>query len=136
MPVALTMTQLFGLVGSVAAFMALGASRHRPVTENVGLAMVAHHVVVGHVLWWYALPMLSWVPGARIVEVMGSWPRWFSGFGVVALLVLVGLLVRVARSERYERRQKVAFGIAALLIAGGVAMTVRIPFALEALLVP
>lgn len=67
---------------------------------------------------------------------MKPWPQCFAGLGVVALGVLSALVVRVWRSDGYGRRQKTAFGIAALLVAGGVVMTVRIPFALDAWLVP
>lgn len=129
-----TLIQQLGLIGSVGFFMALSFSRRKPVTESLGVVMVACHVVIARVLWIYAFIAYDWKPGDRVLDgSLAGWPLTLVFLGGVSLLMLVGLLLSVLKRD-YRGRQKIAFSIAALLQGFGVYLALKIPFDAEAAL--
>ncbi|MCH7225372.1 hypothetical protein [Haloferula sp. A504] len=134
MTIGQTLIQQLGLVGAVGFFMALSFSRRKPVTENLGVALVACYVVIARTLWIHALLVYRWEPGDRVLDgSLAGWPLTLLYLGGVSGMVLIGLAVHVLRQD-YRIRQKIAFLIGTLIQGFGVYLAIRVPFEVEAAL--
>ena len=129
-----TLIQQLGLIGSVGLFMVLGFSRRKPVSENLGVAVVACYVVITRTLWIYMFVTYAWEPGDRVLDgSLAGWPLTLLFLGGASVLVLIGLSISVLRRD-YRIRQKVAFLISALIQGYEVYLAIRVPFEVEAAL--
>ena len=129
-----TFPQLLGMVAMIFLCVVLGFSRKSPITENIGVILSAHFVVI-HTIVWNAFMMTTvWNRGDTVLRFEGT-PSLaaivFCGGLLFPALLLGCSIAFFSKRRNYSPIQKLFYWVSAALVMLGLVGTLWTPTAFQ-----